>query len=213
MAPTPPGRRWNLPWVQCAINELRANSIGSQSPKRAAEHPDDARRIGLQRIPPRGRFHCTPSVVSMACGCASRCHIRGLQGILGDTRRHDRKPDHQPFVLAALAGDRQALERVGLRPLPPIPAPVPLHLVAPEGQPQVHTASYRGSFRAFSVRRCAAGLGSRVLIAQFLQGAGRLCAALWWSHLAASGDPGMFRRAGQPCVSSQLKPSGVCRRD
>ena len=114
---------------------------------------------------------------------------------------------------AALAGDRQALERVGLRPLPPIPAPVPLHLVAPEGQLQVHTASYRGSFSSvLSQAMRAAGLGSRVLIAQFLRGVQQGRKAVCCS-VAVS--PGCVRRSrhvlqsrDSRVVSSQLKPSG-----
>ena len=89
----------------------------------------------------------------------------------------------------ALTGDRHALERAGLRPLPPLPASTPLHLVAPEGQLQVHTASYRGSFSSvLSQAMRAAGLGSRVLIAQFLKGGVKqgpegcvlLCGGLTW---------------------------------
>ena len=89
----------------------------------------------------------------------------------------------------ALTGDRHALERAGLRPLPPLPASAPLHLVAPEGQLQVHTASYRGSFSSvLSQAMRAAGLGSRVLIAQFLKGGVKqgpegcvlLCGGLTW---------------------------------
>ena len=89
----------------------------------------------------------------------------------------------------ALTGDRHALERAGLRPLPPLPASAPLHLVAPEGQLQVHTASYRGSFSSvLSQAMRAAGLGSRVLIAQFLKGGVKqgpegcvlLCGGLNW---------------------------------
>ena len=68
--------------------------------------------------------------------------------------------------------DHRALERAGLRPLAPVPIPrSPVHLVAPEGQLHVHTAPYRGSFsNVFSQAMRAAGLGSRVLIAQFLKG-------------------------------------------
>jgi len=47
----------------------------------------------------------------------------------------------------------------------------PLRLVAPQGQLQVHTASFRGSFSVvLSEALRAAGLGSRVLIVQFLKG-------------------------------------------
>ena len=44
----------------------------------------------------------------------------------------------------AVATDHRALEQAGLRPL--VPVRPPLHLVEPEGQLQVHTATYRGSF-------------------------------------------------------------------
>ena len=48
---------------------------------------------------------------------------------------------------------------------------LPLHLVEPEGQLQIHTASYRGSFSSvLSQAVRSAGLGSRVVIAQFLKG-------------------------------------------
>ena len=71
----------------------------------------------------------------------------------------------------SLDRDQQALQRAGLRPLPAISDPPPLHLVAPEGQLQVHTAPYRGSFASvLSQAMRAAGLGSRVLISQFLKG-------------------------------------------
>ena len=82
--------------------------------------------------------------------------------------------------------DHRALERAGLRP---VALQSPLHLVAPEGQLQIHTAPYRGSFSTvFSQAMRAAGLGSRVLIAQFLKGGVcqgpkecvRLCGGLVW---------------------------------
>ena len=47
----------------------------------------------------------------------------------------------------------------------------PLHLVSPQCQLQIHTASYRGSFSlVLSEALRAAGLGSNVLVAQFLKG-------------------------------------------
>ncbi len=46
-----------------------------------------------------------------------------------------------------------------------------LRLVEPQGQVHVHMASYRGSFpNVFSEALRAAGLGSKVVIAQFLKG-------------------------------------------
>ena len=86
----------------------------------------------------------------------------------------------------ARSKDHRALERAGLRP---VALRSPLHLVAPEGQLQIHTAPYRGSFsNVFSQAMRAAGLGSRVLIAQFLKGGVcqgpkqcvRLCGGLLW---------------------------------
>ena len=87
----------------------------------------------------------------------------------------------------SVAQDHRALERAGLRPL--VPVRPPLQLVEPEGQLQVHTATYRGSFSSvLSQAMRTAGLGSRVLIAQFLkggvhqgpQGCVRLCGGLTW---------------------------------
>ncbi|QNI87177.1 cob(I)yrinic acid a,c-diamide adenosyltransferase [Synechococcus sp. ROS8604] len=67
--------------------------------------------------------------------------------------------------------DHRTLEQAGLRRLPSVEVRPPLHLVAPEGQLQVHTASFRGSFSGvLSQALRAAGLGSHVLIAQFLKG-------------------------------------------
>ena len=84
----------------------------------------------------------------------------------------------------------------------------PLHLVAQEGQLQVHTASYRGSYgTVLSQALRSAGLGSRVMVAQFLKGgvvqgpdaAVTLCDRLTWirpavleclSVPAADADPG-----------------------
>ena len=76
--------------------------------------------------------------------------------------------DPQAFQ-GSLDREQQALQRAGLRPLPPVSDPPPLVLVAPEGQLQVHTAPYRGSFASvLSQAMRSAGLGSRVLISQFL---------------------------------------------
>jgi cob(I)alamin adenosyltransferase len=69
----------------------------------------------------------------------------------------------------------QAMHRGHLRPLTgshPAPLQRSLRLVAQqEGLLQVHTAPYRGSFSGvFSQALRSAGLGSRVLISQFLKG-------------------------------------------
>ena len=97
---------------------------------------------------------------------------------------------HKSQEIRSLEGDHRVTEYGGLRPVPDALAPPPaLHLVAPEGQLQVHTASYRGSYSSvLSQAVRAAGLGSRVLISQFLKGgvqqgpSGRvqLCGGLVW---------------------------------
>ena len=76
-------------------------------------------------------------------------------------------PGHSPIK-------QQMLRRRGA--LQPVPVRnhclnSPLHLVGPEGQLQVHTAPYRGSFSVvLSEALRAAGLGRRVMVAQFLKG-------------------------------------------
>ncbi|MEB3323078.1 MAG: cob(I)yrinic acid a,c-diamide adenosyltransferase [Synechococcaceae cyanobacterium] len=73
-------------------------------------------------------------------------------------------------------------------PLQAVPAPLRL-VPEPEGLLQIHTAPFRGSFGVvFSQALRSAGLGSRVLVSQFLkggvdQGPGgslRLCGRLEW---------------------------------
>ena len=65
----------------------------------------------------------------------------------------------------------------------------PLHLVIPDGLLKVHSAPYRGSFSGvLSEALRAAGLGSKVMVAQFLkggvhqgpQGVVKLCGGLEW---------------------------------
>tara|TARA_Y100001968_G_scaffold288285_1_gene290415 strand:- start:180 stop:767 length:588 start_codon:yes stop_codon:yes gene_type:complete len=52
-----------------------------------------------------------------------------------------------------------------------VPRRPPLHLVTTQGQVQIHTSSYRGSFSiVLSEALRSAGLGSKVLISQFLRG-------------------------------------------
>jgi len=92
--------------------------------------------------------------------------------------------------------------------LAPLPAPAPLRLVPqPEGQLQIHTAPFRGSFATvFSQALRTAGLGSRVLVSQFLKGgvdqgvAGslRLCGRLEW-----------LRPATLQCIATPLRPAPV----
>ena len=73
--------------------------------------------------------------------------------------------------------------------LRPVPSRTPLQLVTTQGQVHIHTSSYRGSFSVvLSEALRSAGLGSRVLIAQFLrggvnqgpEGAIHLCGRLEW---------------------------------
>ena len=91
----------------------------------------------------------------------------------------------------------------------PMPAPGPvLRLVPqPEGLLQIHTAPFRGSFAAvFSQALRTAGLGSRVLVTQFLKGgvdqgvAGSLwlCGRLEW-----------LRPATLQCIETPLVPAPV----
>ena len=71
----------------------------------------------------------------------------------------------------------------------PTPIRKPLKLVATQGQVQIHTSTFRGSFSVvLSEALRSAGLGSQVLIAQFLRGgvnqgpngAINLCGRLEW---------------------------------
>ena len=91
------------------------------------------------------------------------------------------------------------------RPVALVP---PLRLVSqPEGLLQIHTAPFRGSFAAvFSQALRSAGLGSRVLISQFLKGGVEqglersvwLCGRLQWLRPAVAGclvDPETWRLA------------------
>ena len=73
--------------------------------------------------------------------------------------------------------------------LRPTPIRKPLQLVATQGQLQIHTSTFRGSFSVvLSEALRSAGLGSQVLIAQFLRGgvnqgpngAINLCGRLEW---------------------------------
>ena len=70
-----------------------------------------------------------------------------------------------------------------------VPPREPLQLVKTQGQLQIHTSSFRGSFSiVLSEALRSAGLGSRVLISQFLRGgvnqgpngAINLCGSLQW---------------------------------
>ncbi|MBU6354724.1 MAG: cob(I)yrinic acid a,c-diamide adenosyltransferase [Cyanobacteria bacterium REEB498] len=104
------------------------------------------------------------------------------------------------MTLSTATPGPQAMHRGHLRPLPgshPAPGQRSLRLVAQqEGLLQVHTAPFRGSFSGvFSQALRSAGLGSRVLISQFLkggvdQGLERsvwLCGRLQWLRPAVAG--------------------------
>ena len=93
-------------------------------------------------------------------------------------------------MTASLSSHPRTPQR-GLHALPTVaPPPPPLRLVAqPEGLLQVHTAPFRGSVGSvLSQALRAAGLGSRVLVSQFLKGgvdqgpdrAPTLCGRLQW---------------------------------
>ena len=84
----------------------------------------------------------------------------------------------------------------------PTPIRKPLKLVATQGQVQIHTSTFRGSFSVvLSEALRSAGLGSRVLISQFLRGgvnqgptgAINLCGRLEW-----------LRPAIETCLPEQI---------
>ena len=86
--------------------------------------------------------------------------------------------------------------------LRPTPIRKPLQLVATQGQVQIHTSTFRGSFSVvLSEAIRSAGLGSQVLIAQFLRGgvnqgpngAINLCGRLEW-----------LRPAIETCLPEQI---------
>ena len=86
--------------------------------------------------------------------------------------------------------------------LRPVPYSSPLQLVKTQGQVQIHTSSFRGSFSiVLSEALRSAGLGSKVLISQFLRGgvnqgpkgAINLCGQLEW-----------LRPALETCLPEQL---------
>ncbi len=86
--------------------------------------------------------------------------------------------------------------------LRPTPIRKPLQLVSAQGQVQIHTSSFRGSFSVvLSEALRSAGLGSQVLIAQFLRGgvnqgpngAINLCGRLEW-----------LRPAIETCLPEQI---------
>ena len=79
--------------------------------------------------------------------------------------------------------------KYGLSPINSAPSQPRLKIISSQGQIQVHSSPYRGSFSVvLSEALRSAGLGSRVLIAQFLKGGVsqgpqnviRLCGKLEW---------------------------------
>jgi cob(I)alamin adenosyltransferase len=105
-------------------------------------------------------------------------------------------PKHQPRAGGAV-----------LRPLPATPPCGPRLAAQPEGLLQVHTAPFRGSFSGvFSQALRSAGLGSRVLVSQFLkggvdQGVERsvwLCGRLQWLR------PAVAACLGEPAVAGTV---------
>jgi len=98
-------------------------------------------------------------------------------------------------------------EETSLRPTPLTPLRKPLQLVSTQGQLQIHTSTFRGSFSIVlsEALRCA-GLGSKVLVAQFLRGgvnqgpngAINLCGRLEW-----------LRPAIETCIPDKLSEDNL----
>ena len=91
--------------------------------------------------------------------------------------------------------------------LRPVPNNSPLQLVTTQGQVQIHTSTFRGSFSiVLSEALRSAGLGSKVLISQFLRGgvnqgpngAINLCGSLEW-----------VRPAIETCLPEQLSEENL----
>tara|TARA_B100000214_G_scaffold363090_1_gene328239 strand:- start:615 stop:1211 length:597 start_codon:yes stop_codon:yes gene_type:complete len=73
----------------------------------------------------------------------------------------------QVSICAQQKGSSASIEPL----LRPVPNKNPLHLVSTHGQVQIHTSTFRGSFSiVLSEALRSAGLGSKVLISQFLKG-------------------------------------------
>tara|TARA_B100000965_G_scaffold160583_1_gene133822 strand:- start:389 stop:1000 length:612 start_codon:yes stop_codon:yes gene_type:complete len=92
-------------------------------------------------------------------------------------------------------------------PLRPVPRSNPLQLVTTQGQVQIHASTFRGSFSiVLSEALRSAGLGSNVLISQFLRGgvnqgpsgAINLCGRLEW-----------LRPAIETCLPEQLSEDNL----
>jgi cob(I)alamin adenosyltransferase len=114
------------------------------------------------------------------------------------------------FALRPLPGGRD-------QPLQPSPAPI-----QPEGLLQVHTAPFRGSFGGvFSQALRSAGLGSRVLISQFLKGgvdqgperAPRLCGRLQWLRPAVASCLTEPAATTEPAIGEAVREVWLYSRD
>tara|TARA_Y100001968_G_scaffold124947_1_gene113917 strand:+ start:383 stop:979 length:597 start_codon:yes stop_codon:yes gene_type:complete len=90
---------------------------------------------------------------------------------------------------SSINAQREGLSTVEGTSLRAVPKKHPLHLVRTQGQVQIHTSPFRGSFSVvLSEALRSAGLGSKVLISQFLKGgvnqgpdgAINLCGRLEW---------------------------------
>ncbi|MEB3184246.1 MAG: cob(I)yrinic acid a,c-diamide adenosyltransferase [Cyanobacteriota bacterium] len=133
--------------------------------------------------------------------------------------------------MAASLADHRPPPRTGagLSAVPAAPERVaaerPLRLVArPEGLLQIHTAPYRGSFAAvYSQALRNAGLGSRVLVSQFLKGgvdqgvAGslQLCGRLRWLRpaipLCLEGPPPIAGERHEPELAAAEQARAAVR--
>jgi len=112
--------------------------------------------------------------------------------------------------MAATAKHQPRPGGVALRPLAAVLPRSPRLAAQPEGLLQVHTAPFRGSFSGvFSQALRTAGLGSRVLISQFLkggvdQGLERsvwLCGRLQWLR------PAVAACLAEPALAASVAPA------
>lgn len=121
------------------------------------------------------------------------------------------------------AGPADGVEAKGLRSVAPASATRPLRLLAqPEGLLQVHTAPCRGSFSAvLSQAIRSAGLGSEVLVCQFLKGgvnqgleaSPSLCGRLRWLRPAVEACIGGAAADHDPLVLEAVQEVWAFSRD
>lgn len=105
----------------------------------------------------------------MVCGACDR----GLHRYIQDRRAVPAMTASLPVGIGAPLPLRRSAGGLGAPAAHrPAPVPAPLRVAAqPEGLLQIHTAPYRGSFATvLSQALRSAGLGSRVLVCQFLKG-------------------------------------------